>query len=49
MSIFKAEMRQKAAKSRLNRHVGFENRCLVDFQIGDEQLGGDLEENDHFR
>ena len=35
-------------KTSVPRHFLFENRSLVDFQIGNEGHGGDLEENGHF-
>ena len=38
-SIFKQEMSEKAAKSRVASDFESENGSLVDFQIGDEQKG----------
>ena len=30
-------------------HFFFENRSFVDFEIGNESVGGELEENDNFQ
>ena len=42
-------LRPGPAKIVCTNHFLSENRSFVDFEIGNESVGGDLEENDYFK